>query len=289
MITGGGGQLSTALEQSCPTNMDPAVLTIAQLDMTDASMVKQVMEAHRPDAVINAGAYTAVDAAESDEENARLVNRDGAANLARSASELGARMVQISTDFVFDGSIREPRAPDDPTNPLSVYGQTKLEGEEVVLDLMGDRALVVRTAWLYSAGGANFVNTMLRLMKERGQVRVVNDQIGTPTWASSLAGAIWCMLEKELSGVHHWTDDGTASWHDFAVAIGELGTEKGILDKMPQVDPVPGSEFPTPARRPSYSVLDKQGTWKELHGTPCVPCAHWRDNLSSMLEELNGG
>ncbi len=289
MITGGGGQLSSALEQTRPDWVEASILTIDQLDMTDSTMVDQVMRAHQPHAVINAGAYTAVDAAESDEENARLVNRHGAANLAASCDRLGARMVQISTDFVFDGSVRDPRGPEDTTNPLSVYGQTKLEGEEVVLDLLGDRALVVRTAWLYSAGGANFVNTMLRLMRERGQVRVVNDQIGTPTWANSLAGAIWCMLERELSGVHHWTDDGTASWYDFAVAIAELGKEKGLLDSMPGIEPVPSTEFPTPARRPSYSVLDKQDTWKKLRGTQCVPCAHWRDNLSSMLEELNGG
>ena len=289
VVTGGGGQLATALEQTCPPSVDLTCLSIDELDMTDPAMVELVMGQHRPDVVINAGAYTAVDAAETDERNARSVNRDGPANLAAVAADIGARMVQVSTDFVFDGVSQEPRRPEDPANPLSVYGATKLEGEEAVLNRLGDRALVVRTAWLYSAGGANFVNTMLRLMKERGEVRVVNDQIGTPTWARSLAGAIWCMLEQDMSGVHHWTDDGSASWYDFAVAIGEIGTEMGLLDEMPKVEPVPSSEFPTPARRPSFSVLDKEDTWKELRATECIPCAHWRDNLSSMLEELNGG
>ena len=156
-------------------------------------------------------------------------------------------------------------------------------------EILGERALVVRTAWPYAAGGSNFVNTMLRLMRERGEVRVVCDQIGTPTWASSLGGAIWCMLERELSGVHHWTDAGEASWHAFAVAIAELGFEQGLLPSMPRVQPVPTSEFPTAARRPAFSVLDKQETWALLEGTDCLPPVHWRENLGTMLRELNSG
>ena len=245
---------------------------------------------HKPAVVINASAYTAVDAAESDEDAARLVNRDGAAYLARHAAANDARFVHVSTDFVFgEGNDDSPRGTSHPTNPTSVYGQTKLEGEQVVQEILGDRALIVRTAWVYAANGSNFVKTMLRLMRERDEVRVVADQIGTPTWASSLANAIWCMIERQLSGIHHWTDAGQASWYDFAVAIGELGFEEGLLTSPPKVQAIPTSEFPTPAQRPKFSVLDKEATWAGLEGTDCLPPVHWRENLGTMLRELKRG
>lgn len=288
LVSGGGGQLATALGATCPDGVMLHACTIDQLDVTDDGAVEEMIRRIRPDAVINAAAYTAVDAAESDEATAGAVNRDGAANLARSAARIDARMIQISTDFVFDGSAGTPRRPDDQTNPLSVYGRTKLEGELAVREILGPSALVVRTAWLYSTTGSNFVKTMLRLMQERGEVRVVNDQLGTPTRADSLAVALWCMLERDLAGIQHWTDDGIASWHDFAVAIAEIGTEQGLLGRKPEVIPVPSTEFPTPATRPAFSVLDKKTTWAGLDGTRCMPCVHWRENLATMLGELHG-
>ena len=290
LVTGGGGQLASALQASCPAGAHAVVLSIDELDITVDTAVEEAIKSHEPEVVINASAYTAVDAAESDEDAARLVNRDGAALLARYAAARDARLVQVSTDFVFgEGADERPRKPSDPTNPTSVYGATKLEGEQVVQEILNDRALVVRTAWLYAANGSNFVNTMLRLMRERGAVRVVADQIGTPTWASSLAGAIWCMLERELSGIHHWTDAGEASWHDFAVAIGELGFEQGLLTSLPKVEAISTSEFPTPAQRPAFSVLDKEATWARLEGTDCLPPVHWRENLATMMKELERG
>jgi dTDP-4-dehydrorhamnose reductase len=288
LMSGGGGQLATALVATCPDGVTLHACTIDQLDVTDDGSVEEMIRRIRPDAVINAAAYTAVDAAESDESTAGAVNRDGAANLARSAARIDARMIQVSTDFVFDGSAGTPLRPDDPTNPISVYGRTKLEGELAVREILGPSALVVRTAWLYSTTGSNFVKTMLRLMQERGEVRVVNDQLGTPTRADSLAVALWCMLERDLAGIQHWTDDGIASWHDFAVAIAEIGTEQGLLERKPEVIPVPSTEFPTPATRPAFSVLDKKTTWANLDGTRCMPCVHWRENLATMLGELHG-
>lgn len=288
LVSGGGGQLATALVASCPDGVTLHACSIDQLDITDDGSVEEMICRIRPDVVINAAAYTAVDAAESDEATAGTINRDGAANLARGAARIEARMIQISTDFVFDGSTETPRRTDDPTNPLSVYGRTKLEGELAVREILGPSALVVRTAWLYSTTGSNFVKTMLRLMQERDEVRVVNDQLGTPTRADSLAVALWCMLERDMAGIQHWTDDGIASWHDFAVAIAEIGTEQGLLERKPEVIPVPSTDFPTPATRPAFSVLDKKTTWAGLNGTRCMPCVHWRENLATMLEELHG-
>ena len=287
LVSGGGGQLACELQRTCPADVTLESMPIEALDVTDAGKVEGTLKRIKPDAVINTAAYTAVDAAESDEITARSVNRCGAEHLARTCGEIDARFIQISTDFVFDGDSTVAWRPEDRVNPLSVYGRTKLEGEQAVNDILGGDALIVRTAWLYGAHGSNFVKTMLKLMRERGAVRVVDDQVGTPTWANSLGVALWCMLEKGLRGVHHWTDDGQASWHDFALAIATMGSEIGMLEKMPDVEPVPGSEFPTPARRPAFSVLDCTQTRAALAGTDCIPCVHWRENLATMMWELH--
>ena len=289
LVTGGGGQLATAVASTRPDDVDLHVLGIDELDITNETAVRRIIGDLNPEIIINTAAYTAVDAAESDEAVAASVNGDGPRNLAEAIRTGPARMIQVSTDFVFDGTATRPLKVDDPTRPLSVYGRTKLAGEAAVLEALGPRALVVRTAWLHSSGGGNFPKTMLRLMRERGSVRVVDDQTGTPTWAGSLADALWCMIDRRMDGIHHWTDDGSATWHRFAVAVAEIGVELGLLEAMPEVTPVPGSEFPTPASRPAYSVLDRAATLQELEGTRCVPCAHWRENLKRMMEELNGG
>lgn len=288
LVTGGGGQLASALEASCPGFANIDVLSIDQLDITNERVVLERICDARPEVIINCAAYTAVDQAETDETMARAVNCDGARHLARAAAKIKARLVHPSTDFVFDGSGSTPWKPGDAPNPLSVYGKTKLEGERAVLEEIPEQSLVVRTAWVYSKSGVNFVNTMLRHMHEQKELRVVADQVGTPTWARKLAEAIWCMVDRDLKGIHHWTDLGTTTWYEFAVVIADLATELGILERMPRIEPISSAEFPTPARRPLFSVLDKTATWTALDGTDCIPPRNWRDNLATMMTELAG-
>ena len=188
----------------------------------------------------------------------------------------------MSTDFVFDGAANRAYLPDDLPNPLSVYGATKRAGEKKALD-GGCAAIVLRTAWVYAATGKNFVLTMLKLMREREQVRVVGDQIGTPTWATGIACAIRDLLEVEApAGVYHWTDLGVASWYDFAVAIQDEALERGLLKRAVPIVPIATSEYPTRARRPAFSVLDTKAT----RDVVAAPAMHWRHNLRMMLDEL---
>ena len=282
-VTGAGGQLATALVKLAPADAHVIALPEAELDITRREAVLAKVAEAKPALVINAAAYTAVDKAESDAARAQAVNADGAGNLAAAAKAAGARFFHVSTDFVFDGSQSRPYRPDDLPNPLSVYGKTKLAGEEAVRGALGAEAFILRTAWVYAAGGHNFVRTMLRLMAERGEVRVVADQKGAPTWASSLAEALWAAATSPAArGIHHWTDAGVASWYDFAVAIAEEGLARGLLHKAPKVQAITTADYPTPARRPAYSVLDRSSA-ETLLGLKPAP---WRDNLRRMLEEL---
>jgi dTDP-4-dehydrorhamnose reductase len=206
--------------------------------------------------------------------------------VAQAAQEVGARVIHVSTDFVFDGSKGRPYTPDDEPKPLNVYGRTKLAGEQLVRERTAGAALIVRTAWVYAAQGHNFVRTMLRLMREREPVGVVCDQVGTPTWARGLARALWIAVERfDIRGLVHWTDAGVASWYDFAVAIQEEALTLGLLPGAVPISPLRTEEFPRPARRPSYSVLDKTSGWAALGGPP----PHWRVNLRCMLGGLTGG
>jgi dTDP-4-dehydrorhamnose reductase len=281
LITGAGGQLGQALQSSAPAGTHIVAFGHAALDIADASAVSAAVVQHRPDLIINAAAYTAVDKAESDVMAARAINATGPANLAFAARDARARLVHVSTDFVFDGVSGMPYRPDAPTAPLGVYGATKREGEEAVFSAKPD-ALIVRTAWVYGSTGGNFVRTMLRLMMERDEVRVVADQIGTPTFASGLAGAIWALDEAGATGIHHWTDSGAASWYDFAVAIQEEALALGLLSRRASVLPIPTTAYPTPARRPHYSVLNKEATFALLGR----PAPHWRENLRRMLKDI---
>ncbi len=289
LITGKGGQLAWELENTQPSQIQVVSLGKDELDLTNDEQVNQVMLDICPDVVINAAAYTAVDKAESESETAYAVNESGAEHLAIMCKELGARMVHISTDFVFDGSNTKPYPTDAQPNPLSVYGASKLAGDDKVASIMGAQGCIIRTAWVYSAHGNNFVKTMLRLMAERDQLGIVYDQVGSPTWAKGLANMIWQLLTQPNSNhngndcpIYHWTDAGVASWYDFAVAIAQLGVEKGLLNKEIDIKPIPAAAYPTPAQRPSFSVLDKSST--EL---ACgISTRHWRDQLSDMLDEL---
>jgi len=254
LITGADGQLGRALQECAPENVHLYPANRKKLDITDQKGVSEAVEAIQPTWIINAAAYTDVDQAEEEHELALRVNADGPEYLAQAADAVDARMVHLSTDFVFDGRKASPYRPDDEPNPVNVYGESKLAGERRVQNVLGDRSLILRTAWLYAGHGANFVHTMLRLMRDRDAIQVVDDQIGTPTEAGGLARAVWSAIKRELSDTHHWTHSGTASWYDFAVAIQEEARSCGLLTRSMDIEPVPTRAYPTPAKRPACSV-----------------------------------
>jgi len=282
LITGSErGQLYWELQRTQPT--DATVINIEnRLDVTDAAAVLACIDEHKPDVIINAAAYTAVDKAETDSDNAYAVNEAGVANLANAANGCGAHLIHVSTDFVFGKSNASPFPTNAAVDPISVYGKSKLAGEQQLRSLMPDNSLLVRTAWVYSSHGNNFVKTMLRVMRERGEVGVIADQVGSPTWANSLARALWQGAKLRSSGVMHWTDAGVASWYDFAQAIMEEGLALGLLDTPATVNPLRTDQYPTPAARPSYSVLELTSTWDALQ----MNAAHWRVELRNMMREL---
>ncbi len=282
MITGCNGQLGSELQASCPAYHELVCVDLPQLDISDDKAVSEFLKAQQPQVIINAAAYTAVDKAESDQALSYAVNADGAGNLARGAQQIGARFIQISTDFIFSGEQSSPYQPDDQPGPMAVYGASKLAGEQQVLTENAS-AVIIRTAWVYSRFGGNFVKTMLRLMAEREELSVVSDQVGTPCWAAGLATVIWRFLEREeLQGIYHWTDAGVASWYDFAVAIEQQARELGLLEKPCTIKPISSADYPTPAKRPAYSVLDKTSCWQAsgLEGQ------HWQLALGEMLQQL---
>jgi dTDP-4-dehydrorhamnose reductase len=232
--------------------------------------------------VINAAAFTAVDAAESEPELAHRVNAIGPEILALQCRERNIRFLHVSTDFVFDGTQGRPYVPDAEPNPLGVYGRSKLEGENAAM-AVGGSPVILRTGWVYSRHGGNFVKTMLRLIAEREQLSVVEDQIGTPTWARGLALACWGLADHgDASGLYHWSDAGACSWYDFAAAIRDIALELGLLRQAATLLPIPASQYPTPAQRPAYSVLDKTLTRNLLGHSG----HHWTSQLRAMLIDL---
>ncbi|MBS0379682.1 MAG: dTDP-4-dehydrorhamnose reductase [Proteobacteria bacterium] len=285
LITGAGGQVGRALIDTAPEDLALVALSHAELDIGDAAAVTSAVQRHAPDLIVNAAAYTAVDRAESESALARRINAEGPAHLAAAAAGCGARLLHVSTDYVFDGMAHTPYRPDSATHPVSAYGRTKLEGEEAVLRLLPAGTAIVRTAWVYASKGKNFVHTMLRLMQANGAVRVVADQVGSPTSAASVAAALWHLAARPASrGLYHWTDAGIASWYDFAVAIAEEGAARGLISREVAVTPIRTDQYPTPARRPAYSVLDSSAL-AELG----LPPFHWRTRLRAVLEEIRNG
>lgn len=281
-ITGSSrGQLHWELQRTLPKGVEWLELP-QRLDISDHASVMDAMVQLKPDVVINAAAYTAVDTAESEPEQAMQVNAHAVRSLAEAATAIEARLIHVSTDFVFGVSDGSPFVEDAPVAPVSVYGKTKLAGEQVLTKLMPETALCVRTAWVYSSHGNNFVKTMLRLMNERGAVGVIADQIGSPTWARALAEALWRAAELKSAGTMHWTGAGVASWYDFAVAIHEEARLLGLIDRDVVVSPLTTEQYPTPAARPHYSVLELTRTWQSLDHK----AQHWRDDLRNMLKEL---
>ncbi len=282
LVTGSSGQVGLALAQSRLRPHEVRFADRSALDITDPAQIRRCIEAVAPAVIVNCAAYTAVDRAESEVDAARVANADAVALLAEQANRFGAQLITISTDFVFDGRASTPYSIDAATNPLSTYGRTKLQGEQAALVYPGN--LVVRTAWVYAAHGRNFVHTMLTLMASRDEVRVVADQIGTPTHAATLADAVWNFAALGTSGIRHVTDAGTASWYDFAVAIQEEALALGLLGRAVPIIPIVSTDYPTPATRPAYSVLDKSRSWEDLG----LVAPHWRAALREMLVELKG-
>lgn len=282
LITGANGQLGRALQETAPKDVQLLIADRNVLDITDPDSVAHYFKKYQPAGVINAAAYTAVDRAESEVEKAEAVNAIGPGNIASAAADSGAHVVHVSTDFVFDGSNGAPYQPDDAVNPVNVYGRTKAKGEHAVLSTPNVRAVVLRTAWVYSTTGSNFMTTMLRLMKEKDTLTIVTDQFGTPTHALGLAEACWTAQLRDLRGIYHWTDAGVASWYDFAVAIYEEARRIGVLTRDVRILPISASQFPTAAQRPVNSVLDKSSSLDALQVEP----VHWQKCLSRVLRDL---
>ena len=249
----------------------------AQANILDPAGLRSLFEQHKPAYVINCAAYTAVDKAEDEVETARKVNRDGVENLARLCGEFGTVLIQISTDFVFAGTGNQPLVETDEAAPISVYGLTKLEGEQVI-PVLTSQYFILRTSWLYSEFAGNFVKTMLKLGRERDELKIIWDQLGTPTYAIDLAGCILHIIESQSTayGIYHYSNEGVTSWYDFATAIFELShTAVKTL-------PLRTAEYPTKATRPAYSVMDKSKVKKELG----VAIPHWRTSLQTCLRRL---
>lgn len=285
LVAGAAGQVGRELQLTCPRELEITALGRNELDITNAASVEAVIRDAAPDIVINAAAYTAVDRAESEEDLAFAVNATGASHLAATTRSVGARLVHLSTDYVFDGDRPRPWRPDDEPRPLSAYGRTKLAGEKAVVSLAGDRALIVRTSWVYSRHRRNFVKTMLDLLATRPRLEVVADQIGSPTWARHLARTVWDLaLRPEAHGILHWSDAGVASWYDFAVAIQRAGIALGLLDNEIPIVPISTAERSSAARRPVFSVLDTAATRDLLGRDP----SHWSSSLREMLGEMVG-
>ena len=284
LVTGANGQLGSEIRNTCVRHPNLSFLftDVDELDITDFNAVESFFEREKPDFLINCAAYTAVDVAETDDELAELINTKVPAYLGRITKKNGCKIIHISTDYVFDGSGCLPYTENDLVNPESIYGKTKLNGEISLLK-GNSNAIIIRTSWLYSSFGNNFVKTMIRLGLERDELKVVGDQVGTPTYAADLAKVLVDIISKTTSGekgwkpgIYHYSNEGVCSWYDFAKAIHEM---YGIRCN---VYPISSEEYPTPAKRPLYSVLSKSKIKKFLG----VEIPYWRDSLSLCIEEI---
>ena len=284
LITVQHGQVSQALQQQLPPLGELIVLGRDQLDLTNADQIRRQVRAHRPDLIINAAAHTAVDQAESEPEVAFAINATAPGILAEEAKALGAPLIHYSTDYVFDGSKAAPYTEADTPHPLGVYGQSKLAGEQAITAVGGEH-LILRTSWVYSNHGKNFLLTMQRLLQEKPQMRIVADQIGAPTWAGTIAGSTRALIERWQAGdagawgVYHLTAQGETSWFGFAEAIGEYLRATGKA--CAELEAIPSSAYPTPAKRPLNSRLDCSRLQREWH----VSQPHWLDALRECLAQ----
>ncbi len=280
-LVGSKGMLASAVRDCAGAGWDIYELDLPEFDMTDSSRVDEVLELIGPEVIVNCAAYTNVDAAETDESLAMRVNGDGPANLAHAAKRLGATLVHISTDYVFDGLKTVPYLEEDPVAPQSVYGRTKLAGERAILESGLEKFFILRTSWLYGPGGKNFVEVIIRLATEREELRIIADQIGSPTYTVDLAEAIFNLLTtapraaSPPHGIYHFSNEGQCSWYEFAEEIVSLAKEQGAQLKVQKILSIKTEEYPLPAQRPTYSVFSK-AKYKAAAGAT-IP--EWRESL----------
>ena len=280
LVTGANGQLGQEIQRLSPAFPDYEFQFFPRetLSIADEGQVKDVFKKNQPGFLINCAAYTAVDKAETDQEAARSINGTATGSLAAICKEYGTRFIHISTDYVFDGKATQPYKVNAPVDPQGVYGATKLEGEQLAMKANPD-SIIIRTSWVYSEFGKNFVKTMMRLMKEKESVSVVSDQSGSPTYAFDLGEAILQIIESNQwkGGIYHYSNTGIITWYDFAVAIREL------IHSSCKVNPIPTSGYPTPAKRPAYSAMDTS-LISETFGIKLKP---WKERLSACIDRLN--
>ena len=281
LITGANGQLGNEMRRLGAVSPNNYIYTdVAELDITDAAAVAQFVKENAVNIIVNCAAYTNVDKAESDEPTAELINATAVANLAAAMKEVDGTLFHVSTDYVFGNEGNTPRTEDMPLNPLGVYGRTKLRGEQAIAET-GCKAIIIRTAWLYSEFGNNFLKTMMRLTAEREELNVVFDQVGTPTYAGDLALAIFSIIEGGLyagnEGIYHFSNEGVCSWYDFATEIAMAAGNTAC-----KVLPCHSDEFPSPVKRPSFSVLDKT----KIKNTFAIEIPHWRDSMLYCIKRL---
>ncbi|MEA5535218.1 dTDP-4-dehydrorhamnose reductase [Crocosphaera sp. XPORK-15E] len=286
LLIGSDGQVGRELQDTLTALGRVISVNRQTMNLIDPNQIRQVIIEAKPDIIINAAAYTAVDRAESESDLALAINGIAPTIMAEESQKIGAFLLHISTDYVFDGTKNTPYLEDDLTHPLSVYGQTKLIGETGI-QKASDRYIILRTAWVYGTyGKGNFVKTMLRLGQEKEQLRIVADQVGSPTWARDIAEAIAQLLLTvnliETSEIYHFTNSGVTSWYDFAVAIFEEAENLGFPIQVKQVIPITTADYPTPAKRPAYSVLSGQKITSILGNYP----PYWRNSLKQMLKQL---
>ena len=283
LLTGRNGQLGTECSLVIPSDCEVIAVDYPEFDLADADVLARTVREIQPDMLLHAAAWTAVDKAEEHEAEAHAINATATDVLASCMAELGGRMAFVSTDYVFSGEGVVPWREQDPVAPINAYGRTKLAGEQAVAAHLGDRGHVVRTSWLYGRRGANFVRTMLNLMSSGRALKVVEDQVGSPTWAGGLAKALFALAQaSEAPSTLHFTDQDIVSWFVFAVAIRACGLENGLALEDSSVAPCPGSEYPTPAARPAWSPMHFSDAWHELG----IPPSDWKQTLHAALPLL---
>ena len=288
LVTGAQGQLGRTLEyywavSELARDNELFFYDIKELDLTLTNTVEEELNRINPRSIMNAAAYTSVDQAETEQEAAFLVNASAVANLADWAARNDCFLVHISTDFVFDGNKLDPYLPEDEVSPLGVYGASKLAGEVALQSRLPDRHVIIRTSWLYSEYGKNFLTTILRLIKEKDEIGVVADQVGSPTSTRSLAALLLRMRNRETDpGIYHWTDGASISWYEFALAIQREALEQGLLEREIQIKPLTTKEYPTAAARPKYSVLDRSKALGEME----MQATDWQEELRLVIKKI---
>jgi dTDP-4-dehydrorhamnose reductase len=283
IVIGKSGQLALELIQLSSAENEIVCLGRSDVDIASCSSLIDALNKYQAEGLINASAYTAVDTAESDQENAFKLNSEYVGNLVSVCKKLAIPFIHVSTDFVFQGDKGSPYLPGDAISPLGVYGASKAAGEKLIFDIYPEKSCVLRTSWVYSTHGNNFVKTMLKLMRSKPELGIISDQIGSPTYAKGLAIACVEAAKQNVTGIHHYTDNGVASWYDFAVAIQEIALSLGMLEKEISINAITTANYPTQAKRPHYSVLDKSSF---VNALPSCGLVHWRKELENMMREL---